>query len=319
MSSKAPWLDIFDSGVVDEERYKAIIDNLSFSFPNETCVKMKPILERSMQELEHAAVHFDRGKESSKVKKQIVVAKDIIVKNGFPEMRYIKIEDEKLIMLEAVVIILLSFHPEVCSYKYIDNNALIARYPEFESTSRSSDLDKLRGFANFMNFTFYFVTAKLNRQHVFNIVTRITEGKDVRYVTGTGKTQSTSDRVLIYNREGGILPKSRPIKTIELLLDDNEIMGPESIMHDGNVVLDMPVSDIFVSHAFAVPSPVTHFNDDSFNTSLGKRQLSMIMNDLDESPRSSIDLDSITPGEDHLGLNYFTSNKNNDRILPYDL
>ena len=299
MPNKSPWLGI--SGARGDAKYKAIIDNLPYSFDNDTCVEMKPILEGSMKELEAAVIKYDKEHPSSKDKKQIIFAKDIIVKNGFPEMRTAKIDDEKLLMLEAVTIILLSFHPEKCAFKYQDNDALITSYPEFESIGKV-ELDKLCGFANFMNFAFYFISANMNRQHIFNIVTRITEGKDVRYVTGTGKTKSTSDRVLIYNREGDVVPKTRPtVKSIDELED---IIGPELIFGEG-----LPIHEVFANESMIVPSPVTRYslrNYVALNTSLGKRSLSMIVKDPSESSPSSIDLDLIIPGDDNLELNLFS-------------
>lgn len=128
-------------------------------------------------------------------------------------MKSIRVEDERLLMLEVVVIILLSLHPEKCTVKYVDNTALLLTYPEFQSIDGSVELDKLRSFANYMNFAFYFITPNYNRQHVFNIVTKITDGYGVKYITGSGSTKSTSDRVLIYNREGKIVPKPRPVRS----------------------------------------------------------------------------------------------------------
>lgn len=206
------WQQIY-SGHDATSRYTSILDTLSFSFDIDTCNVMRPFLEKSMHELEEAVINYDKENSITKEKKQIVLAKDILSRNGFKEMKSIRVEDERLLMLEVAVIILLSLHPEKCTLKYVDNTALLLTYPEFQSIDGSVELDKLRSFANYMNFAFYFITPNYNRQHVFNIVTKITDGCGVKYITGSGKTKSTSDRVLIYNREGKIVPKPRPIRS----------------------------------------------------------------------------------------------------------
>ena len=302
-----PWQELYESGTRphDPVRYNSILDTLGYSFSMDICNQMRPILEKSIHELEDAVVNYDKDNSTTKEKKQIMLAKDIAIKNGFIEMRSIKVEDERLLMFEVVVIILLSLHPEKCKFKYEDNHSLLAKYPEFQSIDKNVELDKLRAFANYMNFALHFITAKYNRQHVFNIVTKITDGKDVKYITGSGKTKSTADRVLIYNREGGIVPKPRPVRTQQV------ITKPGTKVHELQQEPKFEaISEVIANQPMIIPNPTAHLlgkPDDSFIfSSLGKRPISVISNQQIPSPHSS-DSDVLIPGDDNNGLlNFFS-------------
>jgi len=254
------WQDLIESGLSGPEMHNAIIDHLGYSFSAEIVTQMRPYLLKSLKDLEDAIINYDASAiPPTRMKKQISIAKDIAIKNGFAAMKTIKVEDERLLVYELVTMILLALHPEKCKYKYEDSDALLLVYPEFESIDESIEIEKLRAFANFMNFSFYFITPKYNRQHIFNVVTKICEGKDVKYVTGSGKTQCTANRVLIYNREGGIIPKPRPIRKNvvkqDAIVNDNikeeNIVGlpsnvniTESIQIPIGLPTDMPIIDI---------------------------------------------------------------------------
>ena len=250
------WQDLIESGLSGYEMHNAIIDHLGFSFSSEIVTQMKPYLLKSLKDLEEAVINYDAGAiPPSRMKKQISIAKDTAIKNGFVAMKTIKVEDERLLMYELVTIILLAVHPEKCKYKYVDREALLSAYPEFESIDESVEIEKLRAFANFMNFSFYFITPKYNRQHVFNIVTKITEGKDVKYVTGSGKTQCTANRVLIYNREGGIIPKPRPIRKNVVKNDFNINTNTQNniIQEENNTILSNATS---LADVMQIPMPM---------------------------------------------------------------
>ena len=305
-----PWQELYESGTRphDPVRYNSILDSLGYSFSMDICNQMRPILEKSIHELEDAVVNYDKDNSTTKEKKQITLAKEIAIKNGFIEMRSIKVEDERLLMFEIVVIILLSLHPEKCKFKYEDNYSLLAKYPEFQSIDKNVELDKLRAFANYMNFALHFITAKYNRQHVFNIVTKITDGKDVKYITGSGKTKSTADRVLIYNREGGIVPKPRPVRTQQVITKPGAKV--ERKVHELQQEPKFEaISEVIANQAMIIPNPhLLGKPDDAFIfSSLGKRPISVISNQQIQipSPHSS-DLDILIPGDDGNGLNFFS-------------
>eukprot|EP00607_Mallomonas_marina_P001930 CAMPEP_0182427562 /NCGR_PEP_ID=MMETSP1167-20130531/18443_1 /TAXON_ID=2988 /ORGANISM="Mallomonas Sp, Strain CCMP3275" /LENGTH=541 /DNA_ID=CAMNT_0024609879 /DNA_START=84 /DNA_END=1709 /DNA_ORIENTATION=+ len=65
---------------------------------------------------------------------------------------------------------------------------------------------KLMNTANWMNILFSMEKAKKNKGLVMDVIPRLVEGPNARYVTGSGQTHATADRVLIYEVEGGISP-----------------------------------------------------------------------------------------------------------------
>ena len=50
----------------------------------------------------------------------------------------------------------------------------------------------------------YIIPSKWNKEHLLDIVTRLTEGKEVKYITGGGQTSATKRRVLVYESAGTI-------------------------------------------------------------------------------------------------------------------
>ena len=64
---------------------------------------------------------------------------------------------------------------------------------------------KLFRFRNLMVVaTPYIIPSKWNKEHLLDIVTRLTEGKEVKYITGGGQTSATKRRVLVYESAGTI-------------------------------------------------------------------------------------------------------------------
>ena len=53
-----------------------------------------------------------------------------------------------------------------------------------------------------MDLMFYTICPRHNKSLILNIITRIVEGRDARYITGSGQTIPTNDRVLIYSTIG---------------------------------------------------------------------------------------------------------------------
>ena len=57
---------------------------------------------------------------------------------------------------------------------------------------------------------FQVLPPKSKKAHLLDLVTRIVEGNNVKYITGSGETQATRRRVAIYELEGNITPLPRP-------------------------------------------------------------------------------------------------------------
>ena len=96
---------------------------------------------------------------------------------------------------------------------YWNMEKLNAMYPEFNLIQFEYDKEiaLLLNFRNVMAVALtLFPTAKHQKAHLLDIVTRLTEGYYMRYVCGTGEKPSTQRRVLIYERETGIVAGRRP-------------------------------------------------------------------------------------------------------------
>lgn len=117
--------------------------------------------------------------------------------------------DECRLCFEAAVVMVLANRPEGKAVQYDSLNILLREYPEFLDTEEIEQT-KLLFFRNLMAVALLILPANHNRAHLLNLITRITEGRCVKYVTGSGAMRSTRRRVLIYEREGKIVPSIRP-------------------------------------------------------------------------------------------------------------
>lgn len=126
--------------------------------------------------------------------------------SGSPDQRKLKKEDERRLIYEAALIVLVSFRPDIHAaaaiqpYNGIED--LLHAYPQFRNLD-VEELVKLLHFSNFMKFALVIVPAKGNKSLLLDLVTRITEGKYVKYITGGGPTAKTRRRIEVYEHEGG--------------------------------------------------------------------------------------------------------------------
>eukprot|EP00602_Paraphysomonas_sp_CaronLab_P005970 CAMPEP_0185035384 /NCGR_PEP_ID=MMETSP1103-20130426/26616_1 /TAXON_ID=36769 /ORGANISM="Paraphysomonas bandaiensis, Strain Caron Lab Isolate" /LENGTH=485 /DNA_ID=CAMNT_0027572427 /DNA_START=232 /DNA_END=1689 /DNA_ORIENTATION=- len=117
--------------------------------------------------------------------------------------------DERRLCFEAALVMVLSYRPEAAEIKYSSVSELCESYPEFLDVDHIEQV-KLLNFRNFMAISLLLLPPNHNRSHLMDVVTRITEGRNVKYVTGSGAAVTTRRRVLIYQREGGVVPTVRP-------------------------------------------------------------------------------------------------------------
>lgn len=117
--------------------------------------------------------------------------------------------DESRLCFEAALVLVLANRPEGQAVQYQCMNRLLREYPEFFETEEIEQT-KLLHFRNLMAVALLVIPANHNRAHLLNLITRLTEGRCVKYVTGSGAMRSTRRRVLIYEREGKIVPTIRP-------------------------------------------------------------------------------------------------------------
>ena len=73
----------------------------------------------------------------------------------------------------------------------------------------SDDQKLLCETANWMNEMFKYLSARKNKGLAIQMIPKLVEGWGAKYVTGSGQTKATADRVLIFETEGGVQPAHR--------------------------------------------------------------------------------------------------------------
>lgn len=87
--------------------------------------------------------------------------------------------------------------------------SFLRAYPDFRDRS-ALEQEKLRLSANWMDLTLCCVPPRNNKTFILNIIPRIVEGRNVKYVTGSGQTRATADRVALFRLEGDCEKLQRP-------------------------------------------------------------------------------------------------------------
>lgn len=89
---------------------------------------------------------------------------------------------------------------EDLKYKTIDEFYTIYNY-QF-SNEDHSELDLLWQTANWMYVLFKMITARKNKGLAIQVIPKLIEGWDAKYVTGSGQKRSTANRVFLFESEG---------------------------------------------------------------------------------------------------------------------
>lgn len=95
--------------------------------------------------------------------------------------------------------------------KYQTLDLFLKAYPLFRDRDNAEQL-KLFHTANWMNILFKIIPAKKNKGMVLIVIPKLVEGNGVHYVTGSGQTKATKDRVTIYETEGNVTPVKRVLR-----------------------------------------------------------------------------------------------------------
>ena len=92
------------------------------------------------------------------------------------------------------------------------------RYPEVVEGESKEERERLRGCCDmFCYFMDRGVAMRGNKGLVMKVVPRLVEGKAARYVTGGGARKATTNRILMYEREGGVRVVERPSRKKDAL------------------------------------------------------------------------------------------------------
>jgi hypothetical protein len=154
------------------------------------------------------------------------MAMDIASNVSKVNVNKLKIDDEKRVCFEAIFIMLYALRPENSRLIHVTTSDLLNHYPEFQDVDEC-ELNILLTFRNVMRVAQELIAPRFHKKHLLQIVTRIAEGRNQKYITGSGQTAATNRRVLIYEREGNITPLQRPPRKSEILkrkaLEDSEM------------------------------------------------------------------------------------------------
>lgn len=160
-----------------------------------------------------------------KCSKKINVVHNILAEFGLNIKGFHKRELIRLFFEASFILILYkdNIHEELMLQ---DTYCLIERYPDF-ATCGNLELNKLLRFRNLMTIALQYIPPAQNRDYLLDLITRISEGRDVRYVPGSGATPLTQNRLLIYRTEGQVRMKPRPPRRSHLF--DNFV--PANLPH----------------------------------------------------------------------------------------
>jgi hypothetical protein len=93
--------------------------------------------------------------------------------------------------------------------KYQSIEEFLSTYGEHFSMHSKEEQMKLFYTANWMVTFFNWVPAKKNKGLILQVIPRLVEGSIVKYITGSGQTAATKDRVFLYESEGNVKPFNR--------------------------------------------------------------------------------------------------------------
>jgi hypothetical protein len=138
--------------------------------------------------------------------------------------RKLKKADELRICLDAAFVMLLLYRQYAPQMAVRHAEEMLQLYPEFLNI-HGDELKCLMTYRNVMNVAMQCICPRFNKNRLLVLVTRIVEGCTKRYVTGSGQTDQTSCRVLIYERESGVTPVPRPKKEDAILEPEATVEG----------------------------------------------------------------------------------------------
>ena len=92
--------------------------------------------------------------------------------------------------------------------KYSRTDEFAQAYPEFQGRS-ASEMTLLRFTANWFDLAMYSLKSQNSKSFLTFFVPQLSEGFAIRYITGSGESQATADRVNIFRKEGGVQKQTR--------------------------------------------------------------------------------------------------------------
>jgi hypothetical protein len=172
--------------------------------------------------------------------------------------------NDKFLIVEAALIMMLSSRAEK-QYLKVDMDEFLREFPDFAKID-DPERTALLNYRNMMAAALEVVPGKWNSNHLLDVVTRIVEGKETKYVTGSGATKQTRNRIKIYDKLANIEKKQKKEfydTAIKFLTDSAAGGGTSSVsaltgadvMENFKVSLEAPHLPMETStHTFAHPT-----------------------------------------------------------------
>jgi hypothetical protein len=121
-------------------------------------------------------------------------------------------------------------------YKYPTVESFLEAYAGRFSDETESEKRCLWTTANWMNILFRIITARKNKGLVIQVLPKLIEGWDSKYVTGSGQTKATANRVHLFETEGNTKAnhrgKMKAKKKSASASDDGEEGEESPVDHD---------------------------------------------------------------------------------------
>lgn len=125
------------------------------------------------------------------------------------DFEHLKKEKDEFVVLVAVWVCFLRILKTNMSeppHKYRDLSVFLSAYEgQFDNIDEEEQL-KLMDTANWMAIVLPMVVAKKSKGLILHVVPKLLEGFGVKYVTGSGQSKRTSNRVSLFEHEGNVQP-----------------------------------------------------------------------------------------------------------------
>ena len=118
-------------------------------------------------------------------------------------------EGTLLYALWVVILNSLQKYVTPADMKYPSIESFLDAYPGWFTNDSDYEKRYLWLAANWMNILFRMITARKNKGLVLQVVPKLIEGWDAKYVTGSGQTKATANRVHIFETEGNTKANQR--------------------------------------------------------------------------------------------------------------
>jgi hypothetical protein len=116
------------------------------------------------------------------------------------------------VVIQAIWVAFLSVMRKIISMnelKYPTLESFLKAYNGYFDNHAVAEQNRLWETANWMYVLFSLIPAKKNKGLAMAIIPKLIEGWYTKYITGSGQTKATADRVKIFETEGKVIPNHR--------------------------------------------------------------------------------------------------------------